>query len=85
MSQHIEELQDWLADLHQLVSSKTNQKEIEYAKKRIDSLEFLMEQNKHYERTLRKTKQRLLRLPWFKGVDAHVTISVITKALECEK
>lgn len=43
------------------------------------------QQNKRYERTLRKTKQRLLRLPWFKGVDAHVTISDITKALEGEE
>ncbi len=54
MSEHIVELQDWLADLHQLVSSKTNQKEIEYAKKRIDSLEFLMEQNQCYREALKK-------------------------------
>lgn len=54
MSEHIEELQDWLADLHQLVSSKTTQKEIEYAKKRIDSLEFLMEQNNRYREAIER-------------------------------
>ncbi len=89
---HIKELQDWLKDLRQLVSSKTNQQEIEYAKKRIDSLEFLMEQNQYYLEARKKIEEKydveydIQNQEYMGGIadGLMIAMNIIDKALEGE-